>query len=122
MQQTFSVDPLPSGVSLGTDPVCFGDVTVDPAQAAVGSVANADFVLYITAVPVSSSSTVAWATSCAYGDTGRPVIGHANFAPLHLTGQDVGNIVKTGIHEVFHSLGFDYDFATTKFLRLTPTP
>lgn len=77
-------------------------------------VASADFVVYVTAVPMASntSSTVAWAMSCRRDQDTRPVVGHINFVPSRLTNAIMRNAVQqdedvaTAIHELCHALGF----------------
>jgi hypothetical protein len=70
-------------------------------------VANADFVLYVTARP-SDSSVVAWALACQHDLRDRPIAAHINVSPKSLQpGQANRNrLFSVALHEMAHALGF----------------
>ena len=70
-------------------------------------VAEADYILYVTARP-TTESTLAWALSCFRDQIFRPIGGQSNFGPSHLsdTARDRGRQLNTAIHELAHALGF----------------
>lgn len=90
-------------------------------------VPDADFIAYVTAVPLAASAnsaTVAWATTCTTDVSGRPIVGHINFVP-----QALGNNVlrkshiqtldvNTAIHELTHALGFSAPFFPNGYVDL----
>ena len=87
-------------LSVGTSPPCRGRVT-SPASHNDPGVASADFLLYVSAGAIASSSTVAWATTCSLSSSQRPLVGHANFAPAKLVSTKlVSTSVKVAIHEI----------------------
>ena len=61
--------------------------TVVPPSHQTTGVADADFVVYVTAAPRTDreSATVAWAGACRQDSAGRPVVAHVNFIPGKLT-------------------------------------
>ncbi|EFA77771.1 hypothetical protein PPL_09269 [Heterostelium album PN500] len=79
---------------------------------------DGDFMIFVSAHPVASSGTIAYATSClSHADTGAPYTGIINFAPLHYTAytnaayrqqnQVMWNqFLRVGLHEATHALGF----------------
>ena len=77
-------------------------------------VANADFVLYVSAnqsacppVPATGPTTVAFASHCQLEDSlDRPVAGGINFCPEGLARNGLGQISAVTKHEVLHALGF----------------
>ncbi len=78
-------------------------------------VANADVVLYISAVdtncPSGSSSnaaqTVAFATACQMeASLDRPIAGNINFCPLGVTGNVADFVLELAKHETAHALAF----------------
>lgn len=89
-----------------------------PAAHRTSGIANVDFFIYVTAVPMSdpNSATVAWALGCVDDRNGRPVVGHVNWVPKRLTNAapknpiDLEDDVNTGIHEISHALGFSSNF------------
>jgi leishmanolysin len=107
---------IPINGSLIAPATCNG-ITIPTSHRTTG-VSDADFVAYVTSVPLldNSSGTVAWAVSCANDASGRPIAGHVNFVPAalknaatlktYITAQDV----NTGIHELSHALGFSASY------------
>lgn len=107
-----ALNVIPISGSLASPASCNGITTGSP------QVAEADFVAFLTAVPMSdpNSATVAWATTCSSDQNGRPVVGQINFVPSRLdnantrieyrTDQDI----NTAIHETAHALGFSSQF------------
>ena len=59
---------------------------VGSASPPVGSAgANADVLVFVTAWPTqpdTQSAVLAYARSCRYAESGRPIMGHINFSPL----------------------------------------
>eukprot|EP00759_Apiculatamorpha_spiralis_P047319 PhF_6_TR43093/c0_g1_i1/m.65821/K01404/GP63; leishmanolysin len=102
--------------------VCRAGITI-PTSHTTDGVQGADYVLYVTAGPISSSGTVAWAGACAFSDTGRPIVGQVNFGPAALSeSSQLSYFVKVGTHEIMHALGFSESFATTSFLAPNANP
>lgn len=78
---------------------------------------NVDFLLYVTANPLgTTSNTVAFASTCFRDQNGRPIVGHINFVPAALGNAVTGKTsqadldVNTAIHEACHALGFSSPF------------
>ncbi|XP_077284590.1 leishmanolysin-like peptidase, invadolysin isoform X2 [Arctopsyche grandis] len=75
-------------------------------------VADADFVLYVSALETERCKrglTVAYAAHCQQESAlDRPIAGHANFCPSELSTrlQDLGSMLSTVQHEMLHALGF----------------
>jgi hypothetical protein len=67
-----------------------------------------DFVLFITSRPILGGGTLAFASSCASNNLGRPVSGHANFntSSMVLIEGDKPRQLGIAIHEISHALGF----------------
>jgi leishmanolysin len=108
-----ALNVIPINGSLIAPSTCYG-ITVPTSHTTTG-VSDADFVAYVTSVPLASTSsngTVAWALSCSNDASGRPTTGHVNFVPSRLTNADVRKPyletqdVHTAIHEMSHALGF----------------
>eukprot|EP00756_Hemistasia_phaeocysticola_P035802 Hpha_TRINITY_DN16606_c1_g1::TRINITY_DN16606_c1_g1_i16::g.180223::m.180223/K01404/GP63; leishmanolysin len=74
-------------------------------------VSDADFLVYVSAVP-TSGNTVAWALTCMSDQRDRPTAAHVNFGPTRLDPSvavgsiSYNNYVATAVHEIFHALGF----------------
>jgi leishmanolysin len=104
-----SVNRLTSNLVVGSS--C-GDHTIPSAHSSTG-VANADYVLYVSAGPIGGS-TLAWAGSCqTESGTGRPIVGRANFDPEHLeyaTASELEGLLDTAVHEILHALGISGGF------------
>ena len=74
-------------------------------------VADADYVLFVSAGPTPSASVLAFASACAIDQRGRPIAGHANFGPAAIQWGEEGSYgnaqqVATAVHEMMHALGF----------------
>jgi leishmanolysin len=69
---------------------------------------STDFILFVTARPILGGGTLAFASSCASNNLGRPVAGHANFnaSSLVTIEGDRPRQVGIAIHEISHALGF----------------
>ncbi|EPY36381.1 leishmanolysin [Strigomonas culicis] len=71
---------------------------------------NADFLLYVGAAP-TSSTVLAWASSCSSSASTRPTAGVTNVAPAYIA--DDTETVRTVAHEILHALGFSTSFFQT---------
>jgi len=76
---------------------------------------NADFVLYVSAMPTSQCSetiggeaeTVAYAAHCQQeAELDRPIAGHTNICPQALNSTKIESLISTIRHELLHALGF----------------
>ena len=91
----------------GGQPPCEGE----PATDGVG-VANADYVLYISAdqsecPPGSDTTVLAFAGACQMESTlDRPIAGYINFCPSAIEGKDNAFVFAVASHEMFHALAF----------------
>ncbi|GMF29753.1 unnamed protein product [Phytophthora lilii] len=73
-------------------------------------VANADYLLHVTARP-TTGSVIAWALPCNLDQFGRPISGQANFSPSRInpsgtSGASRTEQVGTALHEMTHALVF----------------
>ena len=69
-------------------------------------------VFYVGAGP-TSGGTIAWAGFCASDENDRPTVARTNFSPEYLnleTPKDIDDMVRTGVHELLHALGFSGTF------------
>ncbi|XP_028966877.1 leishmanolysin-like peptidase [Galendromus occidentalis] len=77
-----------------------------------GGVADADFVLYVSAIEgekCTQGETIAYAVHCQQeAEFDRPIAGHANLCPSTLLPEEqhVRTLLSTVKHEVLHALGF----------------
>lgn len=103
---------IPLTSYLGADvyyPRSANQASTAPAQSA--GVADADFVLFVTAASTSGCSpgVLAYAQTCQRdGATDRPTFGRMNFCPASLS-TDAGDWQKqlsVALHEIGHALGF----------------
>jgi leishmanolysin-like peptidase len=81
---------------------------VDTVLTGGNGVANADFVLYVTAVETENcaSDTLAYAGMCHTDQNDRPIAGRANFCPSYLRSSTYADQFATAVHELAHALGF----------------
>ncbi|CCW69206.1 unnamed protein product [Phytomonas sp. Hart1] len=68
-------------------------------------VPDTDFLLYVAAGP-TVPRFVAWAITCQYDPSGRPLVGVANIGFTDT--MDIIHSTRTLSHELLHALGFDY--------------
>lgn len=95
------------------DDVC-GSFKVPKSHHTEG-VRDVDMVLYAAAGPMESS-TLAWAASCAFLESGRPIVGVINFGPGSVTDSEYS--VRVSTHEIAHALGFDiWTFNKNKLVK-----
>jgi leishmanolysin-like peptidase len=81
------------------------------ASAAGAGITEADFVLYVTALPTArctEGGTLAYAGICRMDQFDRPIAGRVNFCPdeIHTTVNKWERQVATTVHELGHALGF----------------
>ena len=78
-----------------------------PSNYKTVGVADADYLLIVTARP-TSGSVLAWATECQADQYSRPLCGHANIAPAPLSTAASALESQIGVitHEFSHALGF----------------
>lgn len=121
LSQALYVNPVNGTIKVGAQCGSFPGVTTPTSHQTTG-VANADYVIYVTAVPLASSSnsmTVAWASSCANDQYGRPYVGQINFVPSALSNAEVRKQylteqdTLTAIHEACHALGYSSTYFDT---------
>ncbi|CCW69198.1 unnamed protein product [Phytomonas sp. Hart1] len=67
-------------------------------------VPDTDFVLYVAAGPAVFAN-LAWAVTCQFDPSGRPLVGAANFESVNT--MDIFHVTHTLAHEILHVLGFD---------------
>ena len=107
-----SVIPVVGNLTVGSTQPC----STDMVPLTQSSFADTDFLFLVTAGPIVSASTLAWATSCAVDQVGRPVVGHMNFKPramnwnVNTTDKELDMLVRTAVHEFTHALGFSSIF------------
>lgn len=107
-------------------PLMPGATCGDIAHSNAG-ITDADFVIYVSAVPTASpSSTLAWAYACVHDSvTRRSIVGHVNFVPAVLGNADSLNPVQleydigVATHEITHALGFSAPFFGAGVLPLS---
>lgn len=82
-----------------------------PLEHQTVGIRNVDLVLYISASNDQSDTSVAWAAPCFLDDsTYRPIAAQVNLNLYYLNNETYSTIQSTILHELFHVLGFDYDF------------
>eukprot|EP01130_Rhizamoeba_saxonica_P016484 TRINITY_DN762_c0_g1_i1.p1 TRINITY_DN762_c0_g1~~TRINITY_DN762_c0_g1_i1.p1 ORF type:complete len:713 (-),score=146.24 TRINITY_DN762_c0_g1_i1:1134-3272(-) len=106
-QSTLSVLPI-SGVNVSVSAVtssCNLDIYSSDYDEEISS---HNFVLFVTARPISVEGVVAYATYCQTDSYGRPIVGHMNIAPATMKTDDLSKVSQAGVvkHEIVHSLGF----------------
>ncbi|CCD20174.1 hypothetical protein, conserved in T. vivax [Trypanosoma vivax Y486] len=74
-----------------------------PPEHFVSNPAVADMYVYVGAMQ-DASGALAWATTCAVLNDGRPFAGVTNISPWHL--KETEEVVRTVTHELGHILGF----------------
>jgi leishmanolysin len=106
---------------------CSGLYTIPSNDTSIG-VANADYVLYVSAGK-TQGQVLAFAGFCTLSGRNRPLIGRANFGPAYIswnftnpTSSQNLQQVNTAVHEILHALGFSQQFYTDHFLNASLTP
>ncbi|CCW71255.1 unnamed protein product [Phytomonas sp. Hart1] len=66
-------------------------------------VPNTDFVLYVAAGPIVSEA-IAWALTCQYDRSDRPIVGGSNIGSVDI--MNVLHFTRVLTHELLHALGF----------------
>ena len=115
---------------LETCATCYGDGSCDPSSCTTSAdgagVADADFVLFVSAVEhsaVCGSSTMAFASACVRDQYDRPILGHTNFCPSSLSAAaaDWDQQLATALHEILHALGVSSPSAHESSARALPS-
>lgn len=107
VQQVFG-NLIIAGISCSTTDVWACCANSIPATYKTTGVANADFVLHVTARP-TTGLVLAWALPCNTDQYGRPISGQANFGPGRLdptTPANRDSQIATALHEMTHALVF----------------
>ena len=115
-EKALSVDQGHRGLLMNNN-ICGVEISVPSNFTTTPGAENADYVLFVTAGPIESAETVAWAGACGYNRKGRPVVGLVNFGPAAL-GLPLAPqyFTKVATHEITHALGFTPYFAQSMFL------
>lgn len=94
-----------------TAPLSFGDGCPGSGVSVNVQAVSADLVVALSALPVSSSTTLAWAVACK-GDpsSNRPVLGLINFNPTNTPQSQTKALEDLIAHELMHVLGFSRAF------------
>jgi leishmanolysin len=128
LSAALNVDPVVGNLVMPY-PTCgsFPGVAV-PLEHQTTGVPNADYVLYVTSVPLSVSNpalTIAWGMSCAQDQNGRKIVGQVNFVPAALTNAEVLDPVNVdrdiivAMHEMSHALGFTPPFFANGYINMS---
>ncbi|KAJ9457919.1 Leishmanolysin-like protein [Diplonema papillatum] len=145
LEAVFSVERVVGPLSVGsgthcgvTAPAGAGSSQIEngvaiPSDDKTNGVADADLVLYLSAIDVTDSSTLAWAVPChAETSVSRPLVGQVNFNPTKFNAGEIFDTREASkqivIHEIFHVMGFSKTYfdrldmldANEKFIN-TPT-
>jgi Leishmanolysin/EGF-like domain len=85
--------------------LCCGQLL--PSYYTTIGVANADFVMMVTARP-TTGTTLAWALTCQLDQNNRPILGQINVNPAYVSTLASQRIYQRGVvtHEMAHALGF----------------
>jgi len=109
-----SVTPVQENILIPSN-VCHGFFPNTPSNITQNGVEDADIVIFVSGASVSStgksmcgSQTLASASFCNLDQIDRPVIGFINFC-LDNMSSNVDKLVKVGVHEVAHVLGWNDD-------------
>ncbi|CCW69204.1 unnamed protein product [Phytomonas sp. Hart1] len=70
-------------------------------------VPDTDFVLYVAAGPTVPGN-LAWAITCQYDPSGRPLVGASDFGSVYT--MDIIHSTRILTHEILHALGFEIEF------------
>eukprot|EP01062_Namystynia_karyoxenos_P031896 TRINITY_DN2361_c0_g1_i1.p1 TRINITY_DN2361_c0_g1~~TRINITY_DN2361_c0_g1_i1.p1 ORF type:complete len:990 (+),score=321.38 TRINITY_DN2361_c0_g1_i1:89-2971(+) len=126
LQNAMKVEPVSGNLMVSANnnaaeqPYCgsssFNNVGVQQSMDHLNTgVADADFIIYLSAVP-TSGSTVAWALTCNTDQNGRPTAGHVNWGASNIdetqatTSLTYSSYVATAVHEIMHALGFSSSY------------
>lgn len=105
-----SVQPVSGGLILnGSSCGFYGGVRIPPSLSARPGLADADFVLFLTARPIFGD-TIAYAGHCQTDQNGRPVAAHFNWSPSHFQSRMDARLfayyTRVALHELTHALVF----------------
>jgi leishmanolysin len=103
IQQFTSLERITGNLNVPSASTC-GDTPI-PAAHVSGGVANADLVIYLTAVPNPNFVSV-WSGACVRDQHLRAVVGRMNFDPSVVANPaNVPFLIEDTIHELLHILG-----------------
>jgi len=109
-----SVTPVVGSIPIPTD-VCYGLFPNIPPSIQQDGISDADIVIFVNGISEANGKTLcgpktlASASFCNLDQVDRPVIGFINFCLENLNLNEIEKVVKIGVHEVGHALGWNDD-------------
>lgn len=123
ISERLSVQPTEGNLKVAGTQTCGSQLEIPASHTSSGAgLPSTDFAVYVSAGPVASNSTLAFASFCQLEPgTQRPVVGYANFNPRSIAwnfdavpGSEESKAnqryIKTAVHELCHALGFSSSF------------